>query len=157
MPRLRRVSFGGPAAIVTSTGLIVGLHTATVAKTAIAGSLLIFALADNLTDSLGVHIYQESERLAAREAFRTTVANFLTRLLLALSFIALVLLVPSPALIYLSVLWGLSLLSGLSYLLARARGVSPLSEIAKHCAVALAVVALSKLIGMGILAWVGQV
>ena len=149
------MSFGGPAAIVTSTGLIVGLHTATVARSAIAGSLLIFALADNLTDSLGVHIYQESERPAEREAFRTTVANYLTRLLLALSFIALVLVVPSPGLIYVSVLWGLSLLSGLSYLVARARGVSPLCEIAKHCAVALAVIFLSKAIGMGIRAWVG--
>ena len=113
MLRLQRVSFGGPAAIVTSTGLIVGLHA-------------------------------------------VTVANFLTRLLLALSFVALVIFVPGPALAYVTVVWGFTLLSGLSYLLARARGVSARSEIAKHCAVALAVVVLSKLVGMGIHAWVGQ-
>lgn len=153
---LRRVSFGSPAAIVTSTSLIVGLHTATIHRSAIAGSLLIFALADNLTDSLGVHIYQESERLNTREAFRTTVANFLARLLLSLSFVAIVLIAPSPAVVYLSIVWGLSLLSGLSYLLARARGVSALAEIFKHCAVALAVVALSKFIGVAIRAWLGQ-
>jgi len=156
MPRLQHVSFGGPAAIVTSTGLIVGLHTVTPQKTAIIGTLLLVALADNLTDSLGVHIYQESERLAEREAFRTTVANFVTRLVLALSFVGLVLFVPNAALVYVTVAWGFTLLAGLSYLLAKARAVSPLSEICKHCAVALAVVALSKAIGIGIHLWVGQ-
>jgi vacuolar iron transporter family protein len=154
--RLQRISFGGPAAIVTSTGLIVGLHTATVGKAAIAGSLLILALADNLTDSLGVHIYQGSERLPPREAFRTTVANFLTRLLLALSFVALVLIVPSPQVVYVSIVWGLTLLAALSVSIARLRRVSAVSEICEHCAVALAVVALSQLIGMGIRLWVGQ-
>ena len=93
---LRRVSFGGPAAIVASVALIVGLDAAATDRTAIVGSLLILALADNLTDALGVHIYQESERLASPEAFRTTIANFLTRLLVSLSFVALVLNVPAP-------------------------------------------------------------
>lgn len=153
---LRRVSFGSPAAIVTSTGLIVGLQTAMIHRGAIAGSLLIFALADNMTDSLGVHIYQESEGLNAHEAFRTTIANFLARLLLSLSFILLVLYAPASTLVYLAAGWGLILLAGLSYLLARARGVSALSEILKHTGVALAVVALSKLVGGGIRNWIRQ-
>jgi len=153
---LQRISFGGPAAIVTSIGLIVGLHTATVGKTAIVSSLLILALADNLTDSLGVHIYQESERLPPREAFRTTVANFLTRLLLALSFVALVLSLRSPYVVYVSIVWGLSLLAGLSFSIAKVRGVSAVSEICKHCAVALTVIALSQLIGTGVRVWLGQ-
>jgi len=156
LPGLRRISFGAPAAIVTSTGLIVGLQTATVGKAAIVGSLLILALADNLTDSLGVHLYQEAERLPAREAFRTTVANFFTRLLLALSFVALVLYVPRRATIHVSMAWGLTLLAGLSYLLAKARAVNAATEVCKHCAVALAVILLSQLIGMGIRFWLGE-
>jgi vacuolar iron transporter family protein len=152
---LRWVSFGGPAAIVTSTALIVGLRTTTLARTTIVASLVIFALADNLTDALGIHIYQESERLAERKAFRTTMANFLARLLLTLSFVSLVLTVPGQALVYVSVLWGLTLLSLLSYLLARERAVSALAEISKHCAVALLVVALSRAIGIAIHAWMG--
>jgi hypothetical protein len=137
-------------------GLIVGLHTAAVGKAAIAGSLLILALADNLTDSLGVHIYQESERLPTREAFRTTVANFLTRLLLGLSFVALVLIAPSADVVYVSMAWGLTLLAGLSFSIARLRRVSAVSEIWKHCAVALAVIALSQLLGIAIRVWAGQ-
>lgn len=135
-PNLRRLSFGGPAAIVTSMGLIVGLNAATVGKTVILGSLLILALADNLTDSLNIHIYQESERLSQRQALVTTVANFATRLLVSLTFVALVLYCGSPAAIYLTIVWGLFLLSGLTYLLARERNVSPMAEICKHGGIA---------------------
>lgn len=154
--RLRRISFGGTAAIVTSMGVIVGLNAATAQRATIIGSLLIVALADNLTDSLGVHVYQESERLAEHEAFRTTVANFATRLLVSLSFVAIVALVPTaPGVILASLAWGLLLLAGLSHLLAKARGVTPLSEIGKHCAVAAIVIALSTAIGTWIPRWLG--
>lgn len=131
-------------------GVIVGLHAAAAQRTAILGSLCIIALADNLTDSLGVHVYQESERLAEREAFRTTVANFATRLLISLSFIAEVVLLPGPAQIIVPLGWGMLLLGGLSYLVAKARSVNPVSEICKHCAVAIAVIAVS----WGVGAWI---
>ena len=152
---LRRISFGGPAAIVSSVALIVGLDAAAADRTAIAGSLLILALADNLTDTLGVHIYQEAERLAQPEAFRTTVTNFLTRLLVSLSFVALVLTTRAPLRSYLCLVWGLLLLALLSYLVARARAASPAAVIARHCGVALIVIALSAAIGRLVPLWVG--
>jgi VIT1/CCC1 family predicted Fe2+/Mn2+ transporter len=144
---LRKLSFGGPAAIVTSMALVVGLDAATAARTAVVTSLLIIGVADNLTDSLSVHIYQESENLAERRALRTTVANFFTRLLTALSFVFLYATLPAPASIYVCVLWGFFLLAGISWLLARVRGASVFSEIWKHSAVAVVVIALSKAIG----------
>jgi VIT1/CCC1 family predicted Fe2+/Mn2+ transporter len=147
---LRKLSFGGPAAIVTSMALIVGLDAAAAAKATVVTSLLIIGIADNLTDSLSVHIYQESERLAERQAFRTTVGNFFTRVIVALSFIFLFLLFPTSTAIYICVIWGFILLSGLSYLLARIRRASAISEIWKHAAVALVVIALGKALG----AWI---
>lgn len=151
---LRKLSFGGPAAITTSMALVIGLDAATAAKATIITSLLIIGIADNLTDSLSVHIYQESERLAQRQAFRTTVANFVTRVLTALSFVFLVLLLPTSMSIYVCVAWGFALLAGLSYLLARERGVSAFSEIWKHSATAVIVIALGREIGVWIPAMV---
>ena len=145
---LRKLSFGGPAAIVTSMALIVGLDAATAAKTTVVTGLLIIGIADNLTDSLSVHIYQESERMAESQALRTTVANFLTRIAVSLSFIALFSLLPTSTAIYVCVIWGFALLSGLSYLLARVRRASAISEVWKHSAVAFVVIALSKAIGV---------
>jgi hypothetical protein len=147
---LRRLSFGGPAAIVTSMALIVGLDSATAAKAALIGSLLVIGLADNLTDSLSVHIYQESERLAHRQALRTTIANYIARFTVTASFVLLVLLLPAGTVSYAAVAWGVFLLSGLSYLLAKARQVSAGGEIVKHAGVALGVIVISKVIGLAI-------
>jgi hypothetical protein len=148
MSDLRRLSFGGPAAIVTSMALIVGLGAATAGKAAIVGSLLVIGLADNLTDSLSVHIYQESERLAHRQALRTTAANYVARLTVTASFVLLVLLLPAQTATFAAVAWGVFLLSGLSYLLAKARQVSATGEIFKHAGVALGVIVMSKVIGL---------
>ena len=153
---LRGVSFGSPAAIVTSMALIVGLDAATATKAQVVGALLIIGIADNLTDSLSVHIYQEAEHLAERQALRTTVCNFFARLVVSLSF-AFTFLQSSPALaIYAAVVWGLFLLSGLSYLLAKARGVRPLPEIIKHDSVAVAVILISKGIGLLVRTLIGS-
>lgn len=145
---LRWISFGSPSAIVTSMALIAGLDAATATRMTVLASLLIIGIADNLTDSLSVHIYQEAERMAPREAFRATVANYVARFAVSSSFILLFLALPTVAAIYVCLGWGLFLLSALSYLLARDRQVSAVSEILKHVAVAAVVILLSGGIGL---------
>ena len=110
----------------------------------------MIGLADNLTDSLSVHIYQESERLAHRQAFCTTVANYIARLAVTVSFVLLSLLLPPAIASFVCVAWGLFLLSGLSYLLAKERQVAVMGEIFKHTGVALTVIVMSKAIGLAI-------
>ena len=141
---LRWISFGSPSAIVTSMALIVGLAAATASKATVLASLLIIGIADNLSDSLSVHIYQESERMARRQAFRTTVANYAARLAITGSFLLIVLVLPTTAAIYVCVVWGFLLLSMLSYLLAKARNLGTFSEILKHTGVAVVVILLSN-------------
>ena len=145
--QIRNYSFGATSAIVTSIGLIIGLDAATAARTTILGGLLIVAIADNLTDSLSVHIYQESERLEPKAAFRTTLINFATRLGLSLSFVLLMIILPLRVAVAASMLWGLVLLTVVSYAVARSRQLPVLREIAKHVAVAAVVMLASKIIG----------
>ena len=97
---LRGVSFGSPAAIVTSMALIVGFDAEAATRAAVIGGLLIIGVADNLTDALSVHIYQEAERLAERQAFKTTVSNYFARLIVSVSFALLFLLLPPSIAIY---------------------------------------------------------
>ena len=143
----RRFSFGGTSAIVTSMGLIIGLGAARASNATIVSGLLIVGLADNLTDSLSIHMYQEAARLEERTAFRATTSNFLTRALIALSFVAMVLSLPHAygGMVVLS--WGCLLLAMISYSVARARGASPWRETAKHLGVAFLVIVTSRLIG----------
>lgn len=142
-----RFSYGGTAAIVTSTALISGLSAANATKPVIVSTLLIAALADNLTDALSIHIYQESEQLDQKEAFTGTITNFLTRLLLCISFVVLVGLFPLAHAGKVAIVWGILLLATLTYLVARERKVSPSLEVVKHVVVASAVILASIAIG----------
>jgi len=154
MIKTTRISFGGTAAIVTSMALIAGLDAANAGRAAIVSALLIAAVADNLTDSLSVHMYQESERLEEKEAFIGTLTNFATRFIVCLSFVLIVTLFREHAAAVGGIVWGMSLLTVLTYILARHRKVSAMSELGKHLAVALVIVFVSKSIGHWITAHV---
>ena len=145
--RLPTVTFGAVSAIVTSVGLIVGFGAAEISRPTIVAGLLIVGLADNLTDSLSIHIYQESEKLDERAAFRATLGNFATRLFIALSFVMLVISFSGTKAIISSLAWGFLLLVGLTWLVAKNRNANVLSEIVKHLAVASVVVAVSRITG----------
>jgi hypothetical protein len=85
---------GATAAIITSMGLIAGLTHGDNAKTGIITGLLIVAIADNISDSLGIHIYKESEGASRRDINSFTYGNFVVRLFFAFTFILIVLLLP---------------------------------------------------------------
>ena len=152
MSTLTQLSYGGTAAIVTGMGVIVGFDSATASRSTLVGSLMLIAVADNLADSLAIHAYQESEKLAPTQAFRSTVTNFLARFVVAASFVILVLAVPAGRLTPAVLAWGMVLLGTLTYFVARDRGVAPIPEIAKHLAVAIVVILASRAIGTWILA-----
>lgn len=146
----RKFSFGGTSAIVTSMGLIVGLGAAGARSATIVSGLLIAGLADNITDSLSIHMYQEAEKLEERSAFRATLSNFVARVMVALSFVAIVLEFPAEHARIAALMWGCVLLILITFFLARERAVRPLPEVIKHLGVAILVIAASRIIGAGI-------
>jgi VIT1/CCC1 family predicted Fe2+/Mn2+ transporter len=109
------------------------------------------SLTDNLTDSLSIHIYQESERLDDRAAFRATLTNYAVRLGVSVVFVLIVILVPAAMAVMAALLWGGLLLGALTALVARARGAPVATEIGKHFALAAVVVVVSKGIGTWLL------
>jgi vacuolar iron transporter family protein len=112
---------------------------------------LIVAIADNISDSFSVHIYKESEGASRKEINSSTFGNFTTRLILALTFVLIVLLLPSFWALVVSSVWGLSLLAILSYLISKTKETHPLREVGWHIVVALLVIAGSKFLGYLIL------
>jgi hypothetical protein len=154
MIRPSRISFGGTAAIVTSMALIAGLEAANAGRASVISALLIAAVADNLTDSLSVHMYQESERFERKDAFIGTLTNFGTRFVVCLSFVLIVAMIPKRFVVVGALAWGMSLLAILTCILARHRHVSALSEVAKHLGVAVSVIVVSTGVGQWIAAHV---
>jgi len=151
MININKFSMGATAAIITSISLIAGLNRGEHAKTSIIAGLLIIAIADNISDSLGIHIYKESERACRKDINSSTFGNFITRLLLVITFIGIVWFLPPRTAFIVSSFWGLFLLSILSYLIAKVRNTKPIKEIISHLLVALAVVIGSRFLGYLIL------
>jgi len=150
-----KFSFGATSGIITNLGIIVGFDKVAHPRLSIVGAILIIAIADNISDSLGIHIYQESECLSSKEVWFSTATNFLSRLLVSLSFIVLVLAMPLAFAVTCSVIWGLFLLSILSYTIARTRGVNPRLAIFEHLCIASVVILASNFLStrlMGIVA-----
>lgn len=54
-------SFGLTSGIITTLGLMVGLHSGTHSKLVVIGGVLIIAIADAFSDALGIHVSEESE------------------------------------------------------------------------------------------------
>jgi len=134
------------SATVTDLALIVGLNQTANAKMSIIAAILIIALADNISDSLGIHIFQESERVERKEIWLSTATNFITRILVSLTFMFLVIFLPMNLAVITSIIWGLLLLSFLSYTIAKEEGANPSLEIIKHLGIAILVILGSDLI-----------
>jgi len=152
--RLPLVSFGAASAIVTRMGIIVGFGAASISKPTIIAGLLVVGLADNVTDSLSIHIYQESEKLEQQAAFRATVGNFATRLIISLSFVLLVLTFSNLKMLSVCLIWGVLLLAGLTWFVAKNRSANVVTEVLKHLAVAAVVIAASLATGTFITSYI---
>ena len=147
MINVNKFSIGATAAIITSMGLIAGLTQGAAAKTGIITGLLIIAIADNVSDTLALHMYKESEGASKRDINLFTYGNFIVRLLLASTFVLIVLFFSSFTAFIISSVWGLVLLAVLSYLIAKSKNTNHWREIIWHLLVAVLVIAGSKLLG----------
>jgi len=151
--RLANFSFGAVSAVITCLALIISFDINNTSKLVVIGSLCVIALADNISDTLGIHIYQEGEFSSLRKVWRATLSNFLTRLGVILIFIIFVFsLPPIPAAIC-SLLYGFFIITIISYLVARKKNISPQKIIVEHIVIATIVLGLSKYITYLIKLW----
>lgn len=100
-------SFGLTSAIITTIGLMVGLHSGTGSRLVVIGGILIIAIADAFSDAVGIHISEESEnKHITREIWESTISTFISKFVFALTFIIPILLFKLSTAIIISVIWG---------------------------------------------------
>lgn len=142
------VGFGLTSGTITTLGLMVGLHSGTHSTLAVAGGIVIIAVADALSDALGIHISEESENVHThKQIWLSTVATFLSKFFFALTFLIPVFLFTLSTAIIVSILWGFIILSILSFYLARTQGLKPWKVIAEHIVIAVVVIIITHLVG----------
>ncbi|MEI7621594.1 MAG: hypothetical protein WCJ51_03585 [Candidatus Moraniibacteriota bacterium] len=139
--------FGSSAAIITNLGIIAGLFSSSNAQGNIIGSMLVIAIADNISDTLGSHIYQEAEGLKASEVWLSSLTNFLSRFLVSAVFVLLVATLPLKIAAVACLVFGFVLISSISYFIAIFKKRNPFTSVFEHLVVATAVVVISKLLG----------
>lgn len=82
------MNFGITSGVITTLGLLVGLATGSEMKTVVIAGILTIAIADSLSDALGIHISQESDKKnSQKQVWESTIATFLTKFIFACTFI----------------------------------------------------------------------
>jgi VIT1/CCC1 family predicted Fe2+/Mn2+ transporter len=93
-------------------------------------------------------VSEESKNTApAFQVWESTIATFLAKFLIAMTFLLPVLVLPLDEAIVTSVVWGLSLLAVLSYFLARAQQIQAWKVIAEHVLIGICVVTITHFLG----------
>jgi VIT1/CCC1 family predicted Fe2+/Mn2+ transporter len=142
------ISFGLTSGVITTLGLMVGLHSGTHSRAIVIGGILTIAIADAMSDALGIHVSEESKNSSpTRDIWEATLATFIAKFMIAVTFVIPVAFGPLDQAIVISVAWGLFLLTVLSFLIARAQAIAPWKVIGEHLFIALCVVAITHGVG----------
>ncbi len=143
------IFFGATSGVITTLGLIVGLNAGTKSMVAVLGGILVVAVADAMSDALGIHIAQEADPDSTENhVWAATIWTFFTKLIVALSFALPLLWLPLQIAVAVAVGWGLLVITLLSAFLARMQRVAALPIITEHLVIAIVVVAISHYIGV---------
>ncbi len=150
------ITFGLTSGTITTLGLMIGLYSGTNSRSVVIGGILTIAIADSLSDALGIHISEEANHTRTTlQVWVATVATFLSKLY-AITFVIPVLLFSLPVAININLAWGFTLLTILSYYLAKSQGVKPWKVILEHLMITTVVVALTHFLGKLIAKYVGS-
>lgn len=144
----RGVGFGLTSGIITTLGLMIGLYSSTNSKFIILGGIFIIAIADALSDSLGIHISLEFENISSKKGvWEATFSTFISKLIFAMSFVIPLLLFQLRTAIIVSIIWGLLLISILSFYISKKSKYSSFRVIIEHLILAIIVIVITYFIG----------
>ena len=125
-------SLRATSAVITGLAVIIGLSRSANPVIGITTALVVIAIADNISDSFGIHIHQESQKESVKEVRKTTFTNFVTRVAVVSVFVLLVILLPLKAAVALSIFFGIAVISIISYFIAKEQKAKPHRIVFQH-------------------------
>ena len=142
------ISFGLTSGVITTLGLMVGLNAGTHLKMVVLGGILTIAIADAFSDALGIHMSEESKvSNSTKQVWESTIAAFITKFVIASSFIIPIITLDLATAIYASIIWGILLIIAVSYFVAKRRGDNPSEIVAEHLIIVLLVIIITHWVG----------
>ncbi|MEM4260858.1 MAG: hypothetical protein QXG00_06480 [Candidatus Woesearchaeota archaeon] len=145
---MKGLGFGLTSGIITTIGLIIGLDASTGSKKIVLGGILLIAIADALSDSMGMHISQESlNKHSHYEIWRSSISTFFSKFLFALTFALPFLFFSLQTSVIICIIWGLSLIIGFSYYIAIKENENPGKVVTQHVFLTVMVIIITFVIG----------
>ena len=145
------IGFGIASGIITTLGLMVGLYSSTFSRGVVIAGILTIAIADSLSDAMGMHLAEETEGVHTdREIWNSTFFTFLTKFIVTISFLPSFFIFSLKFSIISNILWGFILIFIFSYLLSIQQKKRPIKAALEHSFLLLAVVVITYIVGRGI-------
>lgn len=142
------LTFGLSSGIITTLGLMVGLYSGTHSRLAIIGGIFTIAIADAFSDAFSIHMSEESENHHTRkEIIQAAVSTFLSKFVFAMTFAVPILIFSLKTAISISIIWGLLLITILSFFMAIDSRVKKLPVILEHLLISVVVVIITYYLG----------
>ena len=140
--------FGLTSGVITTLGLMVGLYSSTKSELVVIGGILTIALADSFSDSIGIHISQESEnKKNKKEIWEATIYTLISKIVFSSIFIVPILLLDLEKAVLISILIGFYLIILISLALARGRKENPWFVVSEHLIIAIIVIIITYYVG----------
>ncbi len=145
------VGFGLTSGVITTLGVIVGLEAGTHSRLAVLAGIAVIAIADALSDAMGIHVSEEAEmEHSPKEQWEAAFYTFLSKLVFTMSFMIPVIMFESYISVLASVAWGLILITIFSFQMAKVQGQNPFKVVLEHVTITMIVVLLTHYIGMAV-------
>ena len=144
------LSFGLTSGVITTLGLMIGLYATTYSKLVVIGGILSIAIADALSDAMGIHVAQENNGQSTKAVWEATLATFFSKFIFSLTFIIPILFLELKTAIITSSLWGLFLIGASTIYMNKEK--DRYKQLLEHLAMAIAVIIITFFLGQWIAA-----
>ncbi len=141
------LGFGLTSGVITTLGVLVGLNSSTHSRLVVVGGIILVAVADALSDSLGIHISEEFSLKKKELVWQATIVTFFAKFITALTFIVPFLFLDLFPAIILCIVWGLLLITVFSYKMSKQRNSKPHKAIIEHLGIAILVIVITFYLG----------
>lgn len=145
------MSFWVTSGVITTLWLLVGLASWSEMRAVVIAGILTIAIADSFSDALGIHISQESNpKNSHKQVWESTISTFFTKFLFACTFILPVIFFPLFWAVVVSCVWGLFVITLVSYKIAVSQNKKPRHSVFEHVMITVVVIALTYITGLWI-------
>jgi VIT1/CCC1 family predicted Fe2+/Mn2+ transporter len=143
------LSFGLTSGVITTIGLMVGVYSGTNSSVAVIASVLTIAIADAMSDALGIHIAEESENIhTQKEVWISTLTTFFAKFIVSSTFLIPLFLLELKTAVITNIVWGTLIMVVYNYFVGKKQEQNTWGVIFEHLFIAFLVVLVTYYLGV---------